>query len=96
MAVSLRTILLVATLLLNWSVLKVSPILSAGSFQNYLFWGRVGIGLVLPLIFGSMIWNSVKIRSTQSATGILYATVVVVLIGETFARVLFQISGVPF
>ncbi len=95
-ATLLRSLFLLGTVLRNWEVLTTSPIFTVGNFQNYLFWGRVGIGLMLPLIFGIMIWNSVKIRSTQSATGILYATVVLVLIGETFARVLFQISGMPF
>lgn len=58
--------------------------------------GRFAIGLILPFIFGLMIWNTVKIRSTQSATGILYATIVLILIGETFAKFLATVTRIPF
>lgn len=61
--------------------------------NGYIFWGRFLFGLIIPLIFGFMIWGAVKIRSTQSATGILYATIVFILIGEAFARFLFFFTG---
>jgi hypothetical protein len=60
-----------------------------------LFWARAGFGLVIPLIFGGMIWSSIKARNTQSATGILYATIVLVLVGETFSKYLFLFTGIP-
>jgi len=43
---------------------------------------RVLFGLFLPALLSYFVWNTVKIRSTQSATGILYVNLVFVLIGE--------------
>jgi hypothetical protein len=43
---------------------------------------RVGAGLLGVGILGYMAYASAKIRSTQSATGILYVVVVFVLVGE--------------
>lgn len=65
------------------------------SMSGMLFWARVGFGLVVPLLFGAMIWSSVKVKNTQSATGILYATIVLVLVGEAFAKYLFLFTGIP-
>jgi hypothetical protein len=39
-------------------------------------------GLVGPAILGWMAWNCARVRSTQSATGILYVVVIFVFIGE--------------
>lgn len=43
---------------------------------------RLLFGILLPLMLCYFIWNTVKMRYTQSATGILYVTVVFILIGE--------------
>jgi hypothetical protein len=43
---------------------------------------RVLWGLVAPLILAWMIRETLRIRATQSATGILYAACVMVLVGE--------------
>jgi len=47
-----------------------------------------------PLALVYFIWDTVKIRSTQSATGILYIAVFLVLIGETFSRFLFLFTSI--
>jgi hypothetical protein len=81
-----------------WKMEKVpdlSKLFSFVSFDSIFFMARVTIGLVIPLIFGFMIWGTVKIRSTQSATGILYATIIMVLIGEAFAQFLSNLIGIP-
>lgn len=65
------------------------------SMSGVLFWARVGFGLAVPLLFGWMIWSSVQVKNTQSATGILYATIVLVLVGEAFAKYLFLFTGIP-
>lgn len=65
------------------------------SGEGMIFWARVAIGLVGPLIFGIMIYETVKLRSTQSATGILYAAVVMVFIGEAFSKFLWFFTGIP-
>ena len=49
---------------------------------------RWGIGFVGPLILGIMAWQTAKIRSTQSATGILYVIVILVFLGELLGQVL--------
>jgi len=72
----------------------VNAILSLNG-SGYIFIGRVVFGLIVPLVFGVMVWKSTKIRSTQSATGILYATIILVLMGETFGKVLFFLIGIP-
>lgn len=65
------------------------------SGAGMIFWARVAIGLAGPLIFGIMIYETVKLRSTQSATGILYAAVVMVFIGEAFSKFLWFFTGIP-
>jgi len=65
------------------------------SGQGILFWARCAIGLIGPLIFAFMIYETVKLRSTQSATGMLYATVVLVFIGEAFSKFLWFFTGIP-
>jgi hypothetical protein len=65
------------------------------SGRGLLFWARCAIGLIGPLIFAFMIYETVKLRSTQSATGMLYATVVLVFIGEAFSKFLWFFTGIP-
>lgn len=43
---------------------------------------RWAAGLAGPLVLGWMAWQSARIRSTQSATGILYVVVVLTFVGE--------------
>jgi hypothetical protein len=49
---------------------------------------RWGLGLVLPLVLGWMAWESARIRSTQSATGILYVVVIFCFVGELTSQLL--------
>ena len=46
---------------------------------------RATMGLLMPIIFGWMVIRCVRIGSTQSATGILYAMTALVFIGELCA-----------
>ncbi len=50
------------------------------------WWGMVAtrwaVGVVAPAVITWMVWQTAKIRSTQSATGILYVGVVFTLLGE--------------
>ena len=48
---------------------------------------RIGTGLLVPLGLTVMVWWTLKIPNTQSATGILYAMVVLVTIGEVLGLV---------
>ena len=47
-----------------------------------LFFGRWGMGFLAAGIATYMTWKTAQIRSTQSATGILYITMIFVLFGE--------------
>ncbi|GAC1463921.1 MAG: hypothetical protein NVSMB9_01980 [Isosphaeraceae bacterium] len=49
---------------------------------------RWGMGILAPAVAIVLTWKTVQIRSTQSATGILYIAVTFVLFGELTAMVL--------
>jgi hypothetical protein len=53
------------------------------------------VGVVAPLGFGWMAYASAKIRSTQSATGILYVVVVCGFLGELLSLLLTRQTGLP-
>ncbi len=56
---------------------------------------RVGVGIVMPLAFAWMTAGSLKFKNTRSATGILYASTVLVLIGTAVAISLQDSYGIP-
>lgn len=96
----LRAALVMSTVLLlanssQTTLAEAAQSLLGFSMSGMLFWARVGFGLAVPLVFGWMIWGSVKVRNTQSATGILYATIVLVLVGEAFSKYLYLFTGIP-
>jgi hypothetical protein len=51
---------------------------------------RWGLGFVGPLVLCGMAWQTAKIRSTQSATGILYVVVIFCFLGELTGQLLFE------
>ncbi|HEY3059160.1 MAG TPA: hypothetical protein VGL99_09325 [Chloroflexota bacterium] len=65
-------------------------------FGEYvIFFGvRVVFGLVVPVGATVMAWRTARIRSLDSATGLLYIVVALVLAGEIAARTLFFLTGV--
>jgi len=56
---------------------------------------RVTVGLILPLLFAGMTSSSLRCKNTRSATGILYASTVLVLIGTAVSISLQDSYGVP-
>ncbi len=60
-----------------------------------IFWLRIVVGLIMPLIFGAMAFASSRIRSMMSATGLLYLVMALILAGEIAARALFFDSARP-
>lgn len=57
---------------------------------------RFAVGLAMPLLFAFMAGSALRYENTRSATGILYASTVLVLIGEAVAMSLRgQAGGVP-
>ncbi len=67
-------------------------ILSSGGI---FFWQRVLFGLAGPLVLSYLVWETAKIRSTQSATGILYVDFFTVIVGEILAKYLLLSVAVP-
>ena len=63
--------------------------------RGFFFWQRILFGILAPAILGYMIYLTARIRSTQSATGILYVAVIFVLIGEFLARYLAATGAGP-
>ncbi|MCI0461783.1 MAG: hypothetical protein L0Z62_32940 [Gemmataceae bacterium] len=51
------------------------------------------LGFVGPLGLGWMAWETAKIRSTQSATGILYVVVILCFLGELTSQLLLTRTG---
>ncbi len=54
---------------------------------------RWGLGLVGPLVLAWLAWQTARIRSTQSATGILYVVVIFCFLGELTAQLLWTDTG---
>jgi hypothetical protein len=48
------------------------------------------VGLIAPLVLCWMAWQSARIRSTQSATGILYVVVIFCFLGELMGQLLYE------
>ena len=58
-------------------------------------WMRLLFGIAGPLSLVWFIWKTVEIRSTQSATGILYVQLFLVMSGELLASYLRVAAGLP-
>jgi hypothetical protein len=54
---------------------------------------RWGLGFVGPLVLSGMAWKTAAIRSTQSATGILYVVVIFCFLGELTGQLLQGTTG---
>jgi protein NrfD len=72
------------------------------SFRHYIFsvggvffWQRVLFGLAGPAVLSYLTWETAKIRSTQSATGILYVDFFTVVVGEVLSKYLLLATRVP-
>ena len=72
------------------------------SFERYIlsangifFWQRILFGLAVPAALSYLTWETAKIRSTQSATGILYVDFFAVVVGEVLAKYLVLSTAVP-
>lgn len=63
--------------------------------ENPFFWMRVGGGLAFPMVLAYMAYDSSGIRAMQSATGLLYIAMALVLSGEVLAKGLLFVSAVP-
>lgn len=65
------------------------------SVSGIFFWQRVLFGLCGPALLAYLTWETAKIQSTQSATGILYVDFFTVIVGEVLAKYLLLATKVP-
>jgi hypothetical protein len=77
--------------------LQRAGLVAGGAFDpdGIFVWMRLLFGIAGPLSLVYFIWRTVEIRSTQSATGILYVQLFLVLAGELLAKHLRVFSGLP-
>ncbi|ATH09212.1 hypothetical protein BIY24_15050 [Halobacteriovorax marinus] len=74
----------------NWGFFKEFTQLGGGYAFNWLMLTmRVGWGYVVIFAMSIFTWKLVKIRSTQSATGVLYAMTIFVFVGELVSAYLY-------
>jgi DMSO reductase anchor subunit len=55
---------------------------------------RVVFGLLVPIAASLMTWRTARIRSLDSATGLLYVVTALIIAGEIVARSLYFLTGV--
>ena len=84
------------------ALMEAGPAAGVGNFRHYItsldgifFWQRVLFGLAGPAVLSYLTWETAKIRSTQSATGILYVDFFTVVVGEVLAKYLLLATRVP-
>jgi hypothetical protein len=63
--------------------------------SNVFFYLRVGFGMAFPALLAWMAYDSAGVKANQSATGLLYIAMVLVICGEVVAKGLMFTSGVP-
>ena len=84
------------------ALLGAGPAADVVNFRRYMtsldgifFWQRALFGLAGPAVLSYLTWETAKIRSTQSATGILYVDFFTVVVGEVLAKYLLLATRVP-
>ena len=86
-----------------WFAVESAVLVQSGpTFRHYItsidgvfFWQRVLFGLCGPAVLSYLTWETAKIRSTQSATGILYVDFFAVVVGEVLAKYIVLATRVP-
>jgi len=86
---------LVATCLVFAEPLRAREIDLFGPWSLFYVGTRVALGIALPLLFAWMTSESLRYKNTRSATGILYASTVLVLIGTAVSLFLQDSYGAP-
>jgi hypothetical protein len=90
--------LLVRVAVIGWGLWRWTELTPTYNLNNeVVLWLPVRwlVGVVAPLGFGWMAFSAARIRSTQSATGILYVVVVCGFLGELLGLVLTRQTGLP-
>jgi len=88
-------ILLRSALLIDVVVRHQTELRAMHFYEIYgiFFLQRIALGLLLTLVLSILTYFCVRIRSTQSATGILYVVLVFCIVGELTGAYLFVKTG---
>jgi hypothetical protein len=89
---------LVRIAVIAWGLWRWTEIVPTYNLNNeVVLWLPVRwlVGVVAPIGFGLMAYLAARIRSTQSATGILYVVVVCEFLGELLSLLLTRQTGIP-
>lgn len=89
------SLVLLATCAAFASDLSGAEIPLFGAWGLFYLGTRVAVGLAMPLFFAWMTFGALKHGNTRSATGILYASIPLVLIGAAASLWLQDTYGVP-
>jgi hypothetical protein len=91
-----RAIVTVVGVAVGVGLVGAVPVAEPWSRDGF-WWGCVAarwlVGLVAPAALAWMVWRTTQIRATQSATGILYASIILTFFGELLAMVVQQRDG---
>jgi len=93
LALGFQALLLIPSLALPREGITTSVDGSIGA--NPFFWMRIGGGLAFPAVLSYMAFDSSGVRAMQSATGLLYIAMALVLAGEVLAKGLLFATAVP-
>lgn len=76
---------LLRAVVLGAEAICLNQIFRAATQDQLMFFLRIAVGVVAPAVLAWMTWRCIRLKSNQSATGILYVACVFVLIGEMVA-----------
>ena len=95
LAMLASVVLLAASIAVHADALAAAETPLLGPWGLFYLSARVAVGLALPLLFAWMTAGSLAYENTRSATGILYASTVLVLIGAAVSLSLQDSYGIP-
>ncbi len=91
----LRLIISLICLMIAWQEVSAAMAKPDGAMLTVWLALRWLAGIIAPLVLVVMTWKILKYRNTQSATGVLFVAVILTLIGELSATLLFQELKIP-
>lgn len=96
-AVAARIMFLIVSLAFAWTIERKTHLPFPAQLGNawLILTLRLGVGLAAVSVFAYMVSDCVRLRATQSATGILYFALVFVFIGELASQQLVEVCGWP-
>lgn len=92
----LARLLVVAAALWTWWSAQAGPEATPPIMEAVTIAARLLMGLVVPIAMTWMALQCVRLRSNQSATGILYVSSTMMLVGEFLGLALAAAHGLPF